>query len=134
LGNLSYSIENPYPGSNAVADGWRWNDTVAADYAMAADVNPGKGSGQDPAGVNISSSAQQMQGGNSLNHDTAGQNVLYGDGHVDFVFQPMCGVNRDCIYTQGGARDVNGMCAPNSATIVGPPNSRDDSVLLPTQN
>jgi len=50
----------------------------------------------------------------------------------------MCGVNRDCIYTQGGIRDSSGNCAPNGANPVsgatGVPNSRDDSVLLPTQN
>jgi prepilin-type processing-associated H-X9-DG protein len=133
LGNLSYSIENPYPGTEAIVDGWRWNNTLSADYAVAADLNPGKGGGQDPTAVNITSSAMQMRVGNSLNHRAIGQNVLFGDGHVDFEFQPMCGVLRDCIYTQGGTRVINSPCPPNSSIIVGPPNSRDDSVLLPTQ-
>jgi len=64
-GNLSYSIENPYAGTAATGDGWKWNNTVTADYAIAADLNPGKGGAQDPSAVNTSSSAKQMQGGNS---------------------------------------------------------------------
>src|SRR5262249_48656351 len=42
VGNLSYSIENPYPGSNAVIDAFRWkSEALGADFAIAADLNPG---------------------------------------------------------------------------------------------
>jgi prepilin-type processing-associated H-X9-DG protein len=37
--------------------------------------------------------------GNSNNHDKAGQNVLYADGHVSFQPTPFCGLGNDNIYT-----------------------------------
>ena len=43
---------------------------------------------------------------NSRNHGQAGQNVLYGDTHVEFVTTPYCGVDGDNIYTAQGDRPV----------------------------
>ncbi len=37
---------------------------------------------------------------NSSNHAQEGENVLYGDSHVEFVKKPIVGVNYDNIYTQ----------------------------------
>jgi len=141
--NLGYSIENPYAGSYATGDGWRWNNQqITADYAVAADMNPGIGGSQDPTKVNTVSSEKQMQSGNSLNHATIGENVLYGDGHVDFDLQPLVGINRDCIYSIGGTRNSDGQggCLPQNgalmgtAAVWGSPYSHDDSILLPTQH
>ena len=44
-----------------------------------------------------------MKAGNSNNHDEDGQNVLYGDGHVEFQQNPFCGVARDIIFYRKGA-------------------------------
>jgi prepilin-type N-terminal cleavage/methylation domain-containing protein len=46
--NCSYSIQNMYPGTTAVNAGFRWTNTLTADFAIMADINPGTG-GQNGA-------------------------------------------------------------------------------------
>jgi len=102
-------------------------------------MNPGK-----PAGTNYdvgfpttTSSAKDMQKANSQNHQGAGENVLYGDGHVEFVQNPFCGSQRDCIYTRAGGAANNptptagasGLPGKGAATNI--PLWGGDSVLLP---
>jgi len=104
--NLSYSYEDPYPNNAAVASGWKLNTSISADYAVAADINPGTnttgaGAAAQPLGViTPGSSSGQIRGGNSGNHDRDGENVLYGDGHVTFEQNPFVGVQGDCVYTR----------------------------------
>ncbi len=54
--------------------------------------------------ANDKSSAKQWRPWNSPNHGGQGggegQNVLYADGHVDWVATPLAGVRKDNIYTQ----------------------------------
>jgi prepilin-type N-terminal cleavage/methylation domain-containing protein/prepilin-type processing-associated H-X9-DG protein len=98
--NFNYSIANPYPGPNAVASGYRWNSTLGAEFAVAGDLNPGNTNPYAVATATETSSSKDMQRANSANHQGAGQNVLYGDGHVNFDSNPFVGVKRDHIYTQ----------------------------------
>ena len=44
----------------------------------------------------------KYQIGNSEPHDREGQNVLFNDGHVEFVKRPDVGIEGDNIYTIGG--------------------------------
>jgi prepilin-type processing-associated H-X9-DG protein len=125
--HLSYSYENPYPTDAAVKSGWKLDPATSADYAVAADINPGmnttntgSSSAQNVLQVTPHSSAQQLRGANSPNHDRDGQNVLYGDGHVSFEQNVFVGVKGDNIYTS------------QSGAIVDAPQSVEDSVLLPT--
>ena len=67
---------------------------------------------------------------NSLNHDGDGQNVLYGDGHVEFQQNPFVGVKRDNIFTRRAA-STGFASAP--APIGQSPYDADDSVLLPPE-
>jgi len=98
--NLSYSYAHPYPNSTATGSGYKLNSSIGPDFAIAADINPGTiGTGNLVTSVNTTSSAAQMKNGNTNNHDRDGQNVLYGDGHVEFQSNPFVGVQRDCIYT-----------------------------------
>jgi prepilin-type processing-associated H-X9-DG protein len=86
--NLSYSIANPYP-KDGVIKGPYWSGAVGPDFAIAADINPGTaGNGDNVLGVRTGSSANDMKRGNTNNHDDDGQNVLYGDGHVEFHTNP----------------------------------------------
>jgi prepilin-type N-terminal cleavage/methylation domain-containing protein/prepilin-type processing-associated H-X9-DG protein len=104
--NLSYSYQAPFPNNNAVASGWKLNNTLSAEYAVAADMNPGTnttGAGtaaRAASQVTTTSSSAEMKGANSVNHDRDGQNVLYGDGHVEFQQNPFVGVQRDNIWTR----------------------------------
>jgi prepilin-type N-terminal cleavage/methylation domain-containing protein len=135
--NCSYSIENMYPDTNAINNGWRWTNTLKADYAIMADLNPGKNTAtsSDPSKPTTSSSSKDIQlYTNSPNHQRQGQNVLYGDLHVDFSQTAFCGVDQDNIYGPGGLIGT----APN--TTINPkvlqalnksPQHKDDSALVP---
>ena len=79
---------------------------------------------------NNTSSAKDMKNGNSNNHDGDGQNILFGDGHVEFLQNPFVGVQRDNVYTRS---NQNGTSDTWEDTLKG---SRDanDSVLLPSDS
>ena len=135
---LSYSIESPFPSNNALLTGWRWNASIDSDYAIASDINPGINDVAEPGELNIyavtpASSSVQIRGANSPNHREDGQNVLYGDGHVEWVTTPFAGpmvsiggnLVADNIFT---ARDATGASNPG----VKKPYDKNDSILCPT--
>jgi prepilin-type N-terminal cleavage/methylation domain-containing protein/prepilin-type processing-associated H-X9-DG protein len=132
LVNESYSYENPYPGSTAISSGFKLNSSISAEYAVGADLNPGDSisnngySGGTPDVVTTTSSAKQMMGGNSTNHSGAGQNVLFGDGHVEFDQNPFVGVQRDNIYTPYTTPGTS------ISTLTQGPGDANDSILVPT--
>ena len=99
--NLSYSYASPFSS----AAGYKLNDYLPADFAVMADKNPGvsPATGSNAAGPAWDAAPFDLARANSNNHDRAGQNVLYTDGHVAFQLTPYCGVGhegeRDNIYT-----------------------------------
>ncbi len=122
--NLSYSLNNPYPNKSALENKDKpaiWNFSMSADYALAADLNPGTTDGRNVLGLTIASPSSEMRKANSTNHEGDGQNVLYGDGHVEFQNNPFCGTQRDNIYTSADGK------------LAASPVNGDDSVLLPPQ-
>jgi len=143
LTNMSYSYEDPYPSSNAVSNGFKLNTSISAEYAVASDLNPGQsaavlmsGTGGQVDAVNTGSSAKQMQGANSTNHAGAGQNVLFGDGHVEFDQNPFVGVQRDniftCYATPAAAGTMGGTALTGTSALLNGPGDGNDSILLPT--
>jgi prepilin-type processing-associated H-X9-DG protein len=129
---LSYSYANAYPDAKAINAGYKLNATASAEFAIAADMNPGTFGESDvtPAkGPKDETAAQDaMRKANSMNHRGDGQNVLYGDGHVEFQQNPFCGVKRDNIYTVSGSEDG---AKTTSEKIAASPAWAGDSVLLP---
>jgi len=140
LKNLSYSYQNPFASTAAIASGFKLNTSISADFAVASDLNPGQATIAGNAGTNdyvlsvgSTSSAKQMKAGNSNNHDQDGENVLFGDGHVEFTQNPFVGVNKDNIFTVSngnGGNMKNGTVA--SDCILNSPYDANDSILLPT--
>ncbi|HEY2586985.1 MAG TPA: DUF1559 domain-containing protein [Tepidisphaeraceae bacterium] len=146
---LSYSIENMFPSGTALAGGWKWNAAIAPDYAIAADINPGNTPPPvpgtttvvSPATVQPTSSRTQMMGANSPNHLQEGQNVMYGDFHVEWY--PSCfagsqigsGTNtyQDNIYTAENQSSSGTGYAGNNPVNQGSaaPYDRFDTILLP---
>ena len=126
--NLSYSYAHSYPNSTATGGGYKLNSSIGPDFAIAADINPGTaGTGNLVTSVRTISSAAEMKNGNTNNHDRDGQNVLYGDGHVEFQTNPFVGVQRDNIYTVAATTgDLT-----TSGTYIGIPVNGNDSVMLP---
>jgi prepilin-type processing-associated H-X9-DG protein len=128
---LSYSYANPYPNAAATKAGYKMRQGLDPTFAVAADMNPGT-----PAllQLSVTSTAAQMRAGNSSNHSGDGQNVLFGDGHVEFDNNPFVGTNRDNIYTYGpsGVDATTQAALPTGGTgIWGSPIGPADSILLP---
>ena len=130
--NLSYGFANPYPRTPASPSEtpYRWDNTRGAEFALAADVGPGVGGGYDVTSPTTSSGVKEMAKANSRNHQGAGMNVLFGDGHVEFVQNPFVGTQRDHIYTNSSAAGVpTSQKAPVGVDAI--PGWEGDSVLLP---
>jgi prepilin-type N-terminal cleavage/methylation domain-containing protein/prepilin-type processing-associated H-X9-DG protein len=138
--NLAYSIEPAYPSAAALNLGFKWTDAGwTADMAMAADMNPGDTGpgGGGPLNVRSTSSSKQQQDGNSTNHQRLGQNVLFGDGHVEFAQNQFAGAAQDPIYVgntfTNGTPDFVGTSwkhVPDSDSPSGPQDVKD-SYLMP---
>ncbi len=83
--------------------------TSPPNMAVAADRNPWfkspAGEAKDFAKFNPKGDREAVKAGNSASHENEGQNVLSKDGHVTFETEPLCGVNRDNIYTPRDASD-----------------------------
>jgi prepilin-type N-terminal cleavage/methylation domain-containing protein len=130
--NLSYSFANPYPDQAATDLGYRLTNNASSEFAIGADLNPGKqGTSYDVTLPTENSPVSEMKKANSSNHDRAGENVLFGDGHVDFAQNPFCGAKQDNIYTISGSSDGS---VPTSKNVVGSPAWKGDSVLLPVES
>jgi prepilin-type processing-associated H-X9-DG protein len=121
--NSSYSYANPYPNAAAEKAGYRLNSSLTAEFAVASDRSPGMiHDARNVTTVTMDSNAGEMVYANSTNHDGDGQNVLYGDGHVEYVNTPFVGIARDNIFT-----------SKLGNTIVESPEGPTDSVLLPPE-
>jgi prepilin-type processing-associated H-X9-DG protein len=130
--NLSYSYQVPYPDQTAVAGGFKLNTAITAEFAVASDMNPGtSGNNDNVLNVQSTSPTSIMKQGNSNNHDEDGQNVLYGDGHVEFQQNPFCGVARDMIF--GRKTSTTGFQSSFGGTngTQNTPFNADDSTLMP---
>jgi prepilin-type N-terminal cleavage/methylation domain-containing protein/prepilin-type processing-associated H-X9-DG protein len=109
--HMTYSFNCMFPGSTAIQNGFRWSSTIAnpTDYAIAADMNPGVAGGINPPNAvtapTHTSGSKDMARGNSNNHNNAGQNVLYADGHVSWTTSPFCGVYCTNTTTSTGFND-----------------------------
>ena len=93
---LSYSFANPYPNNNAVQTGYKLNSGVVADLAIGADRNECTNRFRNTM---FTATAQEIKDMNTKNHEGEGQNVMYNDGHVEWVTTPFVGANKDQIYT-----------------------------------
>jgi len=120
--NLAYSFANPYPSAAAATAGYRLCNKLTADFALAADMNPGVDTHSNVFLATPTSPKNQLQQANSDNHEKDGQNVLFGDYHVSWNTTPTCGMQHDNIYTSKSAISPNVNASPADAT---------DSVLLP---
>jgi type II secretory pathway pseudopilin PulG len=147
--NLSYGFQVMFPRTTATQEGWVWDTSLEPEAVLAADI----GSAVVAAGINPTHDADPDQytnkpyGANIQNHrgllgKRDGQNVLFGDMHVEFKDSPYCGQQRsdiapantkfrDNIYTANppGAADEGGQLQDNTAR----PAKQADSVLLPVK-
>jgi hypothetical protein len=127
LAHLSYSFQNPFISRQAIDAGFSPSSMNDPMFAVAADMNPG-----EPAvtSINMHSTSAELKLANSHNHHSEGQNVLYGDGHTEWMNNPFCGISHDNIFTAGGPETPESLTKKSAvnASSTGP----QDSVLLPT--
>jgi prepilin-type N-terminal cleavage/methylation domain-containing protein len=120
--NLGYSFANPYPDAAAAATGYRLTTRLSAEFAIASDLNPGTANPRDDVTAPVPTSPWSIQKkAISENHEKDGENVLYGDGHVQWQKTSFCGVAQDNIFTN------------KSNQVEASPSDKLDSVLLPVQ-
>jgi prepilin-type processing-associated H-X9-DG protein len=124
--HLSYSYENPFASTAALEHGFQLKNPDAT-FAVASDINPG---GEAVTSVKIDSPEEKMKLANSPNHEQEGQNVLFGDGHAEWMNNPFCGTHHDNIFTAGGPE----IDEPDrkTAVVAASPTSSTDSILLPS--
>jgi len=135
--NTSYSYQNPYPSQQAISAGFKLNNSITAEFAVMSDVNPGitPDTTDDITKVMSTSSSRDTRLGNSSNHDKDGQNVLYGDGHVDFVQNPFVGVQRDNIFTaRTTTLTTQANMTRNTSAYLASPYDANDTVLIPVDD
>ena len=96
--HLSYSYASPFSNAEKYELS---TDVLEGDFVIMADRNPGRRADgkSDVTAVDSTAAPLAHALANSLNHDRAGQNVLYAYGNIVFVNTPYVGVNRDNIYT-----------------------------------
>lgn len=123
--NLGYSFADMYPSQSATAKGYKWAASSAADFVLAADLNPGPGK-EAPfdrlTAVTATSPNAVRERGNSPNHEQEGQNVLFGDGHVAYTTTSLCGAGQDNIYIS------------KEGKIGGSPIDKEDTLLIPVDS
>jgi prepilin-type N-terminal cleavage/methylation domain-containing protein/prepilin-type processing-associated H-X9-DG protein len=146
--NESYSYNAGFPDTSAVSAGYKFNNTLGSDFALAADMNPGESpatkNSVNSGNLTQSAARQYIMLGNSNNHKNDGQNVLYADGHVEYQKTPWCGsyetatgnvAVRDFIYgaDSGGVVSTAGSQCNFSGypSSCGGPDTALDSVLMP---
>jgi prepilin-type N-terminal cleavage/methylation domain-containing protein/prepilin-type processing-associated H-X9-DG protein len=133
--NLGYSMANPYPNSSVQ---YKWNSSLPATFCLFGDINPGWNSGQKyyaTAALNSSDAAKNMTKSNTPNHSGAGENLLFGDGHVEWANNPFDGDTHDNVYTTSDTyQTTGGTFTYTNVGETGPayPTEPLDTVLLPT--
>lgn len=96
----SYSWIQPwtdFAGKHSSAEMWRVDTDPRV--VLAADANNASNPAFRPAGGRMPTYGELETYVNSTHHNTDGQNVLFGDGHVQFKKTPYCGLAVDNIYT-----------------------------------
>jgi prepilin-type processing-associated H-X9-DG protein len=139
--NLSYGYCSPFSS----APKFRMNtDWLAPTFAVMADKSPGVNPpDEDVTAPGLNAPASEVRKANSKNHRGAGQNVLFGDGHVSFERTPYCGyhdigIQPDNIFTAAAPVPSTAPSALNpTKAYFGrryAPANWEDSYIVPSEN
>ena len=139
--NLSFGFAPPAANPAGLANGYHLTKALGSEFAIAADRYQGNTTGGPPS-VNANDTQANQQKMNSANHGKDGQNVMYGDAHVEFMTNCFVGVNKNNIYYADSASPSpaaranfdlrvypNGRAGAKANVQI--PTNADDSVLVP---
>jgi prepilin-type N-terminal cleavage/methylation domain-containing protein len=142
--DYQYSYGFAYPWSSTVSTsganvGAWWKNTTQASLGLIADMGPVNGQGQNPASnTTTGTGTGGSKAWNSPNHQLDGQNVGYGDVHVDYQKRPDVGMANDNLWTSGAGQAKTQGTAETGSPLTGyatPPTSEPyDVVLVPFAN
>lgn len=126
---ISFSPVNPYHA----AIGSNWSLNVKPEWVLMGDDNNADEAAGNHAlerGVGEDWKRQEFIQAreNSTNHKTAGQNLLFGDGHVEFVTDPFRGPGHDNV---NAMKFTGGNGPPKLGNSDGDPAASNDVVLIP---
>jgi prepilin-type N-terminal cleavage/methylation domain-containing protein len=126
--HCSYSYHAPNQGSTMFPP----TTEGGARFALLADKNPYiKDQSLPSAQRKLPAPSALLPGQiwkqNSFSHQESGQNVLFGDVHVDFAIVPTVGVENDNIYTYWTTTPFN-----SAATTPGIPGTNQQAGIAPT--
>jgi hypothetical protein len=135
--SLSYSITYPWysDGSTSAA----WHSGMDGATPLGSDMAPRNGSGTPPVATDTPPGGPATRVYNSANHNREGQNVVYNDGHTEFLKTPYVGVMNDNIFTvQAGSPGDSGspIDGASSIDVPAPTNSATpvDTVMVPVRD
>lgn len=95
--NLGYSFAVGYSQTGKPVRATR---VLSRSFVLASDINPGMaGVGDNVMLPTTESTTRQLRMANSANHAKDGQNVLFGDGHVEWASTAFVGPMEDNIFT-----------------------------------
>ena len=127
IDHLSYGYHVPLG-----PDGVKPNMWLDPRFALMADANPyiaSAGETAKPSASNEGSAAADLStNGNSRNHANEGQNVVFFDGHFEWIKDPNVGIEEDNIYTAGPSNARVTGSIPSADT---PAASATDSIICP---
>ncbi|MCL2649127.1 MAG: hypothetical protein FWD61_19360 [Phycisphaerales bacterium] len=134
---LSYSFAYPWKADGSVGK-W-WADTSDASVPVASDMAPQQGTGKPARILNPASTPRNPQTWNSGNHGGDGQNVAFGDVHVDYVKTPTVGHMNDNIwttsgYTSTGPAEFDGLPAIKASPNLTADKAPYDIIMFPIRN
>lgn len=138
--NLSYGYANPFPDQTALSAGFRMNDSMNPEIAISADMGPGANGASTTDNIyttgDVTASQKVKQAMNSNNHGKDGQNVMFADGHVEFLDNVFVGASKDNIYvpdqpTGGTNQNLRDYVGGAVATPKLNPVNQNDAVVLP---
>jgi hypothetical protein len=134
---LSYSIAYPWMADGSAAPYWK--ATIDASIPLMSDVAPLQGTGTPPGLAADVIAKPLTRSANSANHEGDGQNVVFGDNHVEFTRLPTCGQSSDNIFTSSGSPstgplEFGGIPAGTAAPTLTATKAPYDIVMLPVRN
>ena len=133
---ISYSISYPWTSGGTLTSTWHGSD-MSSNTPLMSDIGPlEEANVKQPDGPK-GTSAKLL---NTASHEDAGQNVSYGDGHVDWCKTPYCGANNDNIFTvqtsAGAGAFQPGTAISSPGTLPASPSTAGDfpdTVMVPVR-